>query len=300
MQNWIPNFFIAGAPKAGTSSVHRWLADHPEVMGSHEKETYFFVDPGTHMFRPESHISKGFETWKHQFDSAKKENAKVILESTPGYIYYDTALEHIPALSTKPKCLFIVREPVAQLKSLYSYFQNNWDWIPDKMSFAEFIEASKNNTHDFKGNELAQFAYRNGHYIDFLRKWHAFLGDDRMKVSNFNDLQRNPVEFIRDLASWLGIDPDFYLNYDFPRENESYVPKSRLLQSINIFVRSRIPKGSFYNELRSIYRRINTKKGHVKIDLNDQEFMQRLRKEFHDSNLALKNEFGVDLRQQGS
>src|SRR5215212_3535508 len=49
----LPNWIIAGVPKAGTSTLFRWLTDHPEVSGPSEKETCYFVDRGSHMFRPD-------------------------------------------------------------------------------------------------------------------------------------------------------------------------------------------------------------------------------------------------------
>src|SRR5688572_5812110 len=51
----LPNVIIAGAPKCGTSSLFRWLTDHPQVGGSTMKETYFFIDPESHMYDPARH-----------------------------------------------------------------------------------------------------------------------------------------------------------------------------------------------------------------------------------------------------
>ena len=79
----LPNWIIIGVPKASTSSLFRWLADHPQAAGSTQKETYYFVDPGTHMFRPECNIRDhgiaGYEGHFAQCDAA----AKVVVEATP-------------------------------------------------------------------------------------------------------------------------------------------------------------------------------------------------------------------------
>jgi len=222
--SWIPNFFIAGAPKAGTSSIHKWIADHPDAFGSREKETYFFVDPDTHMFRPSAHIAAGLEAWRDQFSLPAAANPKVILESTPSHIYYETALKFIPDLETKPKCLFVVREPAAQIYSLYSYFRNNWSWVPSDMSFPEFIEAARAKSHNFGGNELAVRALENARYVDFLKLWRARLGDDRMMVLSYDDLMADQKALTQKVAEWVGLDPSFYTQYGFPRENETYEP----------------------------------------------------------------------------
>ena len=44
-QSDLPNFYMIGAPKCGTTSMFHWLSEHPEVCTSHPKETYFFADP---------------------------------------------------------------------------------------------------------------------------------------------------------------------------------------------------------------------------------------------------------------
>ena len=122
----LPNFIMAGAPKAGTSSIHTWLADHPDALGSIPKETYYFVDPGTHMYEPARNIANGLDGYRIFFRPPANSAPRVVFESTPSYLYYQTALEYLPDLETRPKFLFIVREPAAQIYSLYSYFKNNW------------------------------------------------------------------------------------------------------------------------------------------------------------------------------
>ena len=38
----MPNFFIIGAMKSGTTSVYEWLKQHPQIYMSPRKETNFF------------------------------------------------------------------------------------------------------------------------------------------------------------------------------------------------------------------------------------------------------------------
>ena len=44
----LPNFFIVGAQKAGTTSLHHYLGKHPQVFMSRVKEPHFFVHLGRH------------------------------------------------------------------------------------------------------------------------------------------------------------------------------------------------------------------------------------------------------------
>jgi hypothetical protein len=291
----LPNFLICGAPKAGTSSLFEWLSSHPDALGSVQKETYYFVDPGTHMFRQHCHVSNGLETYAKCFpeiDSAHP--PRVILESTPSYLYSATALEHVPKLPTLPKCLFIVREPGEQIFSMYRYFKGNWDWIPSDMSFAEYLAAVTGTGHTFNENELAQNAIQNASYVDYLVRWRDRLGRERMMVRDFDELRRDPSAFTKDVAAWVGLDASFYQGFDFRVENATYAVRSHLLQRMNLHVRRWLPQGRLYNAVRTAYRRMNTTTP-AAAEEADREAMQSLRARFAPSNDRLRREFRLDL-----
>lgn len=291
-QDWLPNFFVAGFPKTGTSSLHTWLADHPDALGSVEKEACFFVDEGTHVFRAEQNVMNGLETYRDQFEFAEGAKPKVIIESTPSYVYQKAALEWIPDLPSQPKCLFVVRNPVDQIQSVFNYYRNNWTYIPDDLSFADFLAKVRDGTAAFGGNELAENALEFARYETFLTKWRDRLGD-RFQVCTFDELKANPRGLTARIAAWIGLDPGFYDHYDFPRENETYVPRSRFLQRINVAVRDSLPKGAAYNAARRLYRSLNTTK-HGKERLDEVE-IENLRQEFEGANKALAEAFDLDL-----
>ncbi|WP_424934304.1 sulfotransferase family protein [Amaricoccus macauensis] len=292
--SWLPNFIIAGAPKAGTSSMHAWIADHPDAFGSREKETYFFVDPGTHMYRPDAHVSGGLKAYREQFPIPEGTSPSIILESTPAYLYYDIALAQIPDLPTQPRCLFILREPAAQIYSLYTYFRDNWSWIPGDMDFAAFIAAAREGSHDFNGNELARNAIAYAKYVDYLIPWRERLGADQMMVMTFNEFTADQAAATKRVAEWLGLDPAFYDNYTFPRENETYAPRNRALQKVNVVVRGLLPRGAIYENLRGIYRKLNTRKPTGPVE-DEKALINSLRPEFAEANARLAAEFGLDL-----
>lgn len=245
------------------------------------------------MYKPHAHISNGLGSWRHQFPDADRPDIRVVLESTPSHIYARCALEYIPDLPTHPKCLFILRDPADQIRSLHGYFRNNWGWIPSDMSFGDYVAAVRSGDKDFGGNELAVNALSNARYVDHLLKWRARLGPERMLVATFDELQRNGAGLTMRIAAWLGLDPAFYRSYDFPRENETYEPRNRALQGVNIALRGAIPRGRAHDILRRIYRRVNTTRP-TPPGAEDMAVMEALREEFAEANARLAAEFGVD------
>ncbi|WP_310467432.1 hypothetical protein [Sphingomonas sp.] len=289
----LPNWIIIGVPKASTSSLFRWLADHPRAAGSENKETYYFVDPGTHMFSSDSNVrNHGLAGYEALFAHCDPSSA-VILEATPSYIYSDTALQELPKLPGKPSFIVVLREPVAQLRSLHAYFQQNWSWIPADMPFGDFIAAVDAGHAAFRGNELAENALANAWYSDHLRRWTAAAGAERLEIVLFEDLVDDSRRVMQRLAGRMGIDPGFYDSYEFPIENSTYVARSALLQSLNIRLRAHLPRGRIYPLLRKAYRAINTRRP-ASAD-RDVECERMLAARFAPMIDELEREFGLDL-----
>lgn len=289
----LPNFFIAGVPKAGTSSLHNWLAAHPETLASKEKETCFFADADSHIYREDCNAARSMDGYARQFDQRDAIGKTVVFESTPAYIYQQTALRMIPGLPSQPRCLFVLREPAAQIKSVYSYYQNNWGHIPSDLGFCDYLALTRGGRATFAGNELAEHPFKHARYLDYLIPWRDALGPVRMKVITFDQLVRDPRGTTYDIAQWLGIDANFYLDFDFQSENESYQPRSRILQKMNIGLRGRMPKGAVYTALRSAYRKLNTVRPVASYDTT--AALIEIRAEMATHNATLATQFDLNL-----
>lgn len=294
IQHVFPDLLIAGAPKSGTSSVHRWLDQHPDTEGSLRKETYFLSDPGTHMYDPENSVTtKGLEGYAANFPTTQG-NGVLRFESTPSYIYSATALKSVSKFAKKPKVLFLLREPGEQIFSLYQYFRENWNWIPQEMDFADFLQAVEASTHDFRGNELAANCLSNANYAAYIRKWRDVVGREQIMIRPFENVKSDPRQLMNDVSQWLGIDAQFYDNYDFPIMNKTYRSRHRWLQSVNQNVRQFIPKSRLRDALRSVYRWANASSPNgPNGDVQNQ--LIQLSKRFASANAELSSEFGLDI-----
>ena len=114
-----PNFFIVGAPKSATTSLHYYLGQHPDIFMSTEKEiSYFF-------FNESKRNVKGLKEYMKHFEDVK--NEKVIGESTPAYLSSENAMKEIKEFSPKAKILISLRDPVEMLKSLHNQYLYNGD-----------------------------------------------------------------------------------------------------------------------------------------------------------------------------
>jgi len=301
MTDGLPDLVIAGFPKAGTSTLYQWLYDHPDVGGPAGKEAMYFLDRDALEFDPKCNfLDFGEAGYKAFFQDDKCRTAKLLIEGSPAYAVMETALTHLPTLSSKPHIVFVVREPSAQIFSTHKYFSNTHNHLPPGMDFVSFIKAAKAGDPAIARNELCRDVLINARYIDHLAKWHDRLGE-RMSVFVFEEMVRadKRVEFMKALAARFGLDPGFYDSYAFPTANESYVAKHAGLNRLLVPVRNAVigaigSDNGVYRAARNFYRTHFTTTKAEKSDA-EQQLLDELKAQYKTANEELAGRFKLDL-----
>jgi hypothetical protein len=115
----LPNLFIIGAAKAGTTSLHYYLDQHPQVQMSVVKEPNFFSGAANGNAYPMGRVAELGE-YEALFDPAYEVRG----EASVGYTNAPRR-EGVPAaikeLVPCPKLVYLVRDPVARVVSQYQY-----------------------------------------------------------------------------------------------------------------------------------------------------------------------------------
>lgn len=290
----LPNFIIAGAPRCGTSAAFAYLAAHPGTAGSSVKEVQYFFDRDSVLFHPEANVlDHGLERYRRFFRDglAARPDARVVMEATPGYLYSRVALEHVPDLPTRPKVLFILRDPPAQLYSSYLYSLGQAANLGPDVSFREFAFGSPRMAAS--GNEFHRNALAFTRYADFLPGWRDRLGPERMRILTFEDLNRNRARRFAELADWLGLDPAFYDSFGFERVNASVKVKSRLIQRA-ARIAGRVLPGGARDLAKGLYTRVNLEAAETQPAAPD-EVLAEVAAATAEATGRLAEEFGVDV-----
>jgi len=105
----LPSFFVAGAQKAGTTSLHDWLVQQPDVCLPTLKETHYFSH--------DQRYEKGLDWYRRQFPRCA--DGSVVGEVDPEYMYYACAPERIAKACPEAKVVFILRSPLERAYSQY-------------------------------------------------------------------------------------------------------------------------------------------------------------------------------------
>lgn len=110
----IPNFFIVGAPKSGTTALSEYLRLHPDIFLSTPKEPHYFATdlPGYQCGRTEAEYLSLFPQ--------EKNSAKLLGESSVYYLYSDIAIENIYKFNKDAKLIVMLRNPVDLVYSLHA------------------------------------------------------------------------------------------------------------------------------------------------------------------------------------
>jgi len=206
-----PNLFIVGAPKCATTTLHEYLARHPECYMSRIKEPAYFsrshvredIRLSVPYFHSETEYLKLFSdaTMKH----------KVVGESSTCYMRAESDLRELHAFSGDPKIIALVRDPV-QLVSSYFHYMRHQGWEP----LASLQEAWEIQDERCGGrveapsaNRPDSLAYRNvallGHQAERL---YRMFGRDNVLILISDDLRRNPVATGREVQRFLELTYD--------------------------------------------------------------------------------------------
>ena len=112
------DFFIVGAPKAGTTSLYYYLNEHPEIEMSTQKETDFFSDSAIQkqgLYYGENRINT-LEKYHNLFPTTQE---KKYGEASVSYLFYEDVPEKIKAYNSKGKIIIMLRNLVDRAFSHY-------------------------------------------------------------------------------------------------------------------------------------------------------------------------------------
>ncbi|HET6845202.1 MAG TPA: sulfotransferase [Anaerolineales bacterium] len=223
MDNSEPNFFIIGAAKAGTTSLHDLLRQHPQVFLPTEKEPAFFSD--------DEYFGRG-KSWYLRTFFKGAAGCAARGEATPGYLFFAHKVApriHQFSSLELPKFIAIFRDPASLV---YSYYWNSVREGRETLPFREALAAEPARMERL-GTELERrgrmtYAYsRIAAYASQLSTYLDIFPRDRFLFLLTNDLA-DAATLLRRLQDFLGL-PDRSDVVRAVRSNASALPRYRRL-----------------------------------------------------------------------
>src|SRR5579864_4980015 len=115
----LPDFFIVGQPKSGTTALYEMLRGHPQIFMPAEKEPWFFADDMRPRFKPAMAglAPDTLEQYLALFAPAAP--GQRAGEASSSYLWSRTAAQNIAAVQPDARIVAILREPASFLRSLH-------------------------------------------------------------------------------------------------------------------------------------------------------------------------------------
>jgi hypothetical protein len=184
----LPNLIVIGAGKCGTSALHTYLAHHPEIGMSQQKELQLFGGNRWLLRLP---------SYADSFDGSRRVRG----ESSPSYSmdpFIPCVPEQIAAVLPAPRFVYLVADPMARVVAHWSeQHVLRFDRRP--------LDEALADAHDPSNPYVAGSRY--GHQ---LQRYADVFGLDRVLVVDQLDLRAQRRETLRRVFEFAGVDADFW------------------------------------------------------------------------------------------
>lgn len=205
----LPDFFIIGAMKAATSSLHDQLAAVDGIFMSDPKELYFFSDDPVY--------AKGIDWYSSHFTDAV--DGQVCGESTTHYAKrptYPRTVERIGQHVENPRFIYVMRHPIERLQSQYTHM-----WLQREVTvpFSEAVEGAVPELIDY-----SRYSYQLEPYLERF-------GPDRVLPVFVDRLRTNGTAELRRVARFIGLDTESVAGVRWNEENAATNVSSERLQT---------------------------------------------------------------------
>jgi len=294
----IPDFFIVGHQKCGTTALYEMLKRHPQIYMSVLKEPKFFATDMPARLEPPSTriLPKTLEDYLALFDAAEPGQRKG--EASPTYLTSHTAASEIARIQPNAQIIAILREPASFIRSLHlQLLQAGVETEKDlrKAIANELIVRQGRDIHRYTDNVR---------YVEQLRRYHDVFSGDRVLVIVYDDFRADNEATVRGALRFLAVDDtvpvemlesnptvgvrSLRLNNAIDALSKGHGPVARAAKGT---IKSLTPQALRRQALRATRRRVL----YGKPTPPDEQLMGELRRRFKGEVVALSEHLDRDL-----
>ena len=191
----VPDFFIVGHPKSGTTALYEMLRRHPQIFMPEAKEPRFFdTDHREQAGAP----AYPLEDYLALFAPARPD--QLAGEASPSYLRSHVAAQAIAELAPAARAIAIFREPASFIRSVHLQLVQ------------EHIETERDLARALAGEELTRGGRRVRRYADRvdyaaqLKRFHDALGREQVLTLIYDDFRADNEGTLRLVLRFLGAD----------------------------------------------------------------------------------------------
>lgn len=208
----LPNTYIVGGQRCGTTSLFRYLTQNSSVTGP-------MLEKGVHYY--DTNFDKDADWYRSHFPTARaarlaKQRNGVdlrVLEASPYYLFHPMIPGRIHQLTPEAKIVVLVREPADRALSHHNHEVKRGF---EALSFADAVAAEStrlegelellaaNPTYVSYEHQHHSYVAR-GQYAEQIRRYDELFGSASVKVVRTLDLETDPAAVVSEVLSFLGV-----------------------------------------------------------------------------------------------
>jgi hypothetical protein len=209
-QGRVPDFFIVGHPKSGTTALYEMLRQHPQIFMPELKEPWFFASE--RHTRPDSPASGALpdtlEEYLALFEAATPDQR--VGEASARYLWSRTAASAIAQVQPAARIIAILREPASFLRSLHLQMVSQHQETEKDLRRAVGLEEARrqgryvSRSPSYWPQVLMYSDYVR--YVEQLRRYDELFGAEQVLVLIYDDFRLDNEATVRTVLSFLGVD----------------------------------------------------------------------------------------------
>ncbi len=195
---------IVGAQKAGTTSLLRYLGEHPACISHPQKEFSYFTDKAEYAEGLAAALKK-YYAHKEYTDKTK------IIAKNAGLFTDMNGLARLKKNSPDCQLVFILRNPVERTYSSY-LMEKNFGTV--KFDFEDLPEMIKKHQNNNENTWDFDFFIEYSLYSHHLKNIYSLFPKENVNIVLYEDLKNNGAEVCKTIFRKLKIDDSFLPNVE--------------------------------------------------------------------------------------
>jgi Sulfotransferase domain len=304
----LPDFFIVGHPKCGTTALYEMLRRHPQIYMPDFKEPWFFSDDMRPRFQPKRSgtAPETISDYLRLFAAARPEQH--VGEASSSYLRSRRAAERIAAVRPDARIIAIVREPASFLRSLHHQMLLDHVETKKDLRVAVSLEQLRREGKRIpRRSHLPQMLMYSDHvrYVEQLRRYQAVFSPEQILVLVYDDFRSDNAGTLALVQRFLDVTDDDRLELLDANSSSKRMRSQHLDDLLSTVAVGRGPvsrtvktaaKAVTSDELRTkTLKLMRGKVVHGKPRPPDEELMRELRVRFTGEVVALSEYLDRDL-----
>jgi len=209
----VPDFFVVGQPKSGTTAIYEMLRRHPQIYMPDIKEPMFFASD----LRPNARAQASGHERRPVFPSTYEEYLSLFApatadqrvgEASSSYLRSRVAASAIAEVQPSARIIAILREPASLLRSLH--LQRLQEHVESEPDFAQAMALEETRQQGIRArprDRPQMLLYSDFiHYVEQLRRYDAVFAREQMLVLIYDDFRRDNEGTMRGVLRFLQVD----------------------------------------------------------------------------------------------